>query len=540
MNLKVNYCCLLLFFFVIPIAAGDCCDTLSTPLINVKFDTNSRDNCSRSIHAQEWKDHYKQNKHYYAHLTTADFHRIFAEVLNQDEVLSNYELHAYPAFREYARSLSRYNEFIVSLGAKIRADKYFRKKTAYIPGFVYSFGLRGENSEFHDFVFEEVQRIEKLRNKQETIKKQGSLCINQQALNYLGQEWSVKSKMFGDNIRMVDRLNALHVTRTHKNRCADASFATELDYQLYKELTESRGTMHNLERNFAHSYHVIILSPLVRNCAAQAAQQQCPIAAFQLSDFCHMVTQVLQRGMHVLYDATNAVAKGVANSVISIVSVDHWKDMATGCLQLGLLFVDAVRQEDALHYAVISSALSQDSDVLLKKAQQYCVYTQAQKDMVNFCAQETYKKLKSMTWQELLEGGTEVGMTMVLDLLTLHVVGGFARAGSNAFFKQLSKVSESGILFTEQYALEVAGFGRLIAEEGVEVSGEAFNIIEQNLTKFESNGELLSQVIKEKIATKQITFEMTENIAVDGVLFYDLQSIGNKCMAINWGYNLCL
>jgi len=72
--------------------------------------------------------------------------------------------------------------------------------------------------------------------------------------------------------------------------------------------------MQQLERTFAHSHHVHVLSPVVHHYAAQAASEQCPIIAFGLSDFCHTVTQVLSHGMHVLYDATSAVGKGIYKS----------------------------------------------------------------------------------------------------------------------------------------------------------------------------------------------------------------------------------
>lgn len=512
----------LLFIFTIPSIAGDYYNPAHIPSLNVTFDTSSSEN-THSLHSRirtpEWNDHHKKNNNYYAHLTVVDFHKIFTDTLNEHDVLSNYELYAYPTFREYAKSLSGYNKFIVSLGTKIKTDKHFRKKTAYIPGFAYSFGLRGEKSGFHDFVFEEAQRIEQGRNNQKIVKKQGSLCISEQALNYLGQEWSAKSKIFSDNARMADRLNALHVTRNHKNKSINVSFATELDYQLYKELTESRGTMHHLERNFAYSYHIKLLSPVVYNCATQAAREECPIAAFQLSDFCHTVTQVLQRGMHVLYDATHAVAKGVAKSAISIVSIDHWKDMATGCLQLGLLFADAVGQGDALHYAVVSSAFSQDSDVLLKSAQLYCVYTQAQKDAVNRCVQETCQKLKSMTWQELLEGGTEVGVTIVLDTLVLNAIGRFTHAASESFIKHLTKATESGAIFTEKYAIEVAGFGKLIVEEGADVAVKAADLIKKELVLCTDNQSVISQVRRQISQAKYVEdiVQKIRNVG-DGIL----------------------
>ncbi|HLC07326.1 MAG TPA: RNase A-like domain-containing protein [Candidatus Babeliales bacterium] len=460
--------------------------------VNLTFD-DKQSHTAHSYRTPQWNDHNKKGNGYYAHLTTADFQRIFAGAPNEEEVLSNYELYAYPNFCAYARTLSTYNEFITSRAAKIKSDKQFRKKTAYIPGFEYSFGLWSEKSGFHDFVFAEARCIEQLRTQQKPATKQGNLHINPQAMEHLAQQWSTRRKTCPDNTRLVDRLNALEKTRSQKN-ISSHGFTTELDYQLHKELTESRNTMNQLERRFAYAHHVQVLAPVVYHYASQATHEHCPIVAFQLSDFCHMVTQVLLHGMHVLYDASFAVGKGVSKGFATITSLDHWKDMATGILQLGLLFADAVGQESALDYSMALARVSQDSDAVFKIAQQYCLHTQVQKDAINRCAQETYQKIKFMSWQDLLEHGTEIGTTMILDTLALNTVGGFTRAASGSFVKQLTKATESGAIFTEQYAVEVAGFGKLIVEEGVDVAGKAADVIKKDLVLCADNQSIIQQV----------------------------------------------
>ena len=90
--------------------------------------------------------------------------------------------------------------------------------------------------------------------------------------------------------------------------------------------------------------------------------------------------------------------------------------MVTGALQCGLLFADAIGQEDALHYALVLAATTDDSDALLSAAKKYSACTQSTKDAINLCLQETYKRIKTMSWQEILEHGAEVGVTIIIDL----------------------------------------------------------------------------------------------------------------------------
>ncbi len=461
---------------------------ISTFVTNLTFENKNPHNpFPHGIRTSHDHTHHQPHSGYYAYLSAADFQRMFAGEVNENSILSNYELYAYPHFCAYARTFSSYNEFIIALDKKIKTDKQFSKKTAYIPGFSYSFGLTHEKSGFHDFINDEARHIVQTCHRQKGATKQRSLHISKQDLDHLEQEWSTRNEFAQGNIWLTNRLNALQITRNHKNKSSHPSFATELDYQLQQELTASRHTMNQLERRFAHKYHVQVLAPVVYHYATQAEYAHNAVVAFELSDFCYMVTQVLTHGMHVLYDASYAIGKGVAKGVNAIMSVDHWKDIITGCVHLGLLFADALGQENALDYSIALARSSQDSNAVLHVAQQHCAYTQEQKDAINHYVQETYKKIKSKSWQELLQDATEIGTTMILDTVALNAVGGFARATSGSLVKNLIRATESGSIFTEQYAVEVAGFGKLIVEEGTEVSVNISNVVKNNLDFFIRN-----------------------------------------------------
>jgi hypothetical protein len=78
-------------------------------------------------------------------------------------------------------------------------------------------------------------------------------------------------------------------------------------------------------------------------------------------------------------------------------------------------------------------------------------------------------------------------------------VNSFGSTASTVAMKQLNSAMESGALFTEQYVVEVAGFGKLMVEEGAEVSAKAADFIKNDLTLFAKTTEPVSQQIKQKL-----------------------------------------
>ncbi|HLC06709.1 MAG TPA: hypothetical protein VJJ26_00845 [Candidatus Babeliales bacterium] len=75
-----------------------------------------------------------------------------------------------------------------------------------------------------------------------------------------------------------------------------------------------------------------------------------------------------------------------------------------------------------------------------------------------------------MSWQQIIENGTEIGTTMILDTLIFHAVGEFASITNNAFIKELANMTENGQLFTKEYVIEVAGVGKMAIQEGAEAT----------------------------------------------------------------------
>jgi len=182
--------------------------------------------------------------------------------------------------------------------------------------------------------------------------------------------------------------------------------------------------MTQLERNFSHNQHVHIIAPAVHRFAAQAKVEQSPLVAFNISDFCHRVTQIVSKGLHVLHDLSYAAGKGTLKGAKIVLSPEHWQEMAMGTLHLGLQFLDAVGNEDARQNAVLVAAYSQNYDAIPKLAQDHYLHTQAQRDAINRSVLQTYDKIKAAPWQKLVEKGFELGTTMILDVVALNAASG--------------------------------------------------------------------------------------------------------------------
>ena len=504
--------------------------------IRTARDTSSSYNIASSYNAPACYANY--NSSHYASLSSVDFQQIFQYISDTSEILKQYPLYAFPQFLSFVRTLSCYDTYMLALHDKIQHDKMFRKQTACMPYFAYSFGLRREKSGFHDFVNAEAQRIMDAQKQQQilvAVQEKGNLDINaiqkiDCLLNNCAQR--INNMLQGINReRLADRINAIDQTRKYNGNCfnyasqvshlkLDAcdekvfqnTYGTHLDCQLHKELCQTRSTMRHLESTYSRDLRVQILAPVVYRYTAQAKNEKCPLVAFELADFCHTITQVLSQGMDVLYNASSAIGKGAWKGINDFASIERWQDMATGVLQLGLIFVNELGQEDALRYAMVLSATSHNSDVFSKACEHYSAHAQVQHDAINYCAQETYKKIKAMSWQEILEHGTEIGTTMILDTLALNAVSGFGRTAGNLAIKQLNNTLESGVLLTEQYAVEVAGFGKLIVEEGAEVSVKAADIIKNESMLFAKSTEGVAQQIKNKVAQVKWSEDIVQKI----------------------------
>ncbi len=480
----------------------------------------------------------------------------FQSLPQEYSFLCQFELFAYQDFRSHARTLPCYEDFMIELQSKINSDKKFREETECVPGFKNSFSLWGKKkSEFHNFVQAEANRIKEQRiiQKQQAeaakakredeakaaeLKRQQDnqprICITDHAaLERLRTRFTQNNVSQEQKKRNQQRGFALSRTLSRKGACYNYSsqvppaspndtyapifsntYGTPLDCQLHQELCQTRSTMTQLEYDFPQSQHVQAIAPMVHHLAVKAKVEKAPDVAFEISDFCYELTQVVAKGVTILRDYSCAAGKRILNGTKTAISPGHWKEMAQGSLQLAMLFFNAVGQEDARQEALFTTAFSQNPTAHLELAQKFCVQSQAQQEAMKRWAQETCKKLSAMSWQELAGNALELGTTMILDTITLNAASGFAGATGRAVVSQLSKVMENGALFSERYAVEVAGFGKLIIEEGSEVATEAIKDIAR------LSQEPIAQTIKNNLKAPIWT-----KLSVD-----ELKKIGSKSL----------
>lgn len=469
------------------------------------------------------------NHYVFAKMNDHDFAKFFLNYGEKD-ILPQHELYIYPAFITYLKTLNGYKNYIIALSHAIKTNKRIRKQTAFVSGFYFETNIFCKlKSGFHDFIHNEAAKIlVDLQQPKTKSTKRGALKINRNELRDLIEDYSRNQVASHSHMssQIDERINAINLTLSQNGICSDYrnrvirvgksdkypkefsnTYGTELDYQLHKELCDIRQQVFDVEYKYYANYHVKTIAPSIHYYAAQAKKEENVRAAFQLSDFCHMLTQILSQGMNILYECSHSTAKGIIKGVKIFATIDHWKDMARGAIQLVLCFADAIGQEESLHYSLALARSSSDPDALSRFYKEYHLHAKAEADAIDACIKQTYHKIRSMSWQEIIENGSEIGTTMILDTLALNALSGFTRATSKAFIQELKHGMENGVLLTEEYTVEVAGFGKMVVEEGVEI-GEITN---EFITKLNSK-EILKASNSKQMFTRYVTEDLRDVI----------------------------
>lgn len=280
-------------------------------------------------------------------------------------------------------------------------------------------------------------------------------------------------------------------------------YGTALDKQLHEELCETREMALNLNSRYPDDIHAQIITPAVCYFTAQAKVESDAGKAFNLSDFCSDIVRVFKKGINIINQVqdfldpcSSKIEEDVYAGVKTFLSPQHWQEMATGAFQIALICCQEVAQEDAFDDAGFRAMLSKDGDSFLKIAEEHCLYKQNQIDAFNSMIKEHREKIAKMSWEQIGRSFVRYGTTFILDALALNALGGFAKGASQAVVKQVSNVIKSGTAATERYAVEVAGFGKLMIEEGPEPVQKALDIISKNSSLIEKEGSITNAVRK--------------------------------------------
>jgi len=520
-------------------------------------------------------------KSVFQNVSCAEFQALFQNVSNESTLIKHLELFADQDFLACVRTFDCYDSIILNLKNKIDHDKMFRNKTKNISGFTYKHFLWWEKSGFHTFINEEAERIKNKRaheayrlcceqeaaqKKQKEKEYRQQYCLhvdNTQELDVLIQEYTQQACVTDQagnsdiSTRLMDRARALEKTRNNPDAYFDyashvprvngydkyadvfsKTYGAALDCQLHMELCETRNAMIDLECNSPQNFRIKIIAPVVHHLAAQAKCEHNVYAAFELLDICYALTNVIRKGLQAARKYSCAVVKGIASGVTNVFSFDYWKEMATSALPLGVLFLDAVGQEEARQNIFFAVPLSKNNhDMAIKVAQEYSLHSLSQINGIHRQLQKTYKKVLGTSWETLIERGAQLGIMMILDVLLLNAVLSVANATGRAAVQQINSVLERGMLFTEQHTVEVAGFGKLILEEGPEAAQWAATAIKETPNLLRKEGKSAANFIKK---TKNVTQIFNKDRILKGLDSLNANKIkhiieGSKNSNHKWG-----
>jgi filamentous hemagglutinin len=330
------------------------------------------------------------------------------------------------------------------------------------------------------------------------------------------------TRAFDYSSRLPPPIPGDHYADVFKN-----TYGTMQDYELHKELHQTRTKIIELERKFPHCDHVRFVAPVVHHIAARAKAESDSTKARDLSKFCQTITSVISKCAHtidVVSRSAKSTARGVIKGVQKVLTVEHWKEMATGALHLGLLLVKAVNQHDENDQAACAALLSNNGDTPFKFEKEYTLKVKTYQRAITQSIQKTYQKMKTMTWEQLLENGVEVGTTLVLDIVTLNALNGLACRTSRMVVEEIGRALEQSACYAaEEYMVEVAGFGKLIIDEGREIVPKAAEIIKNAPALLIQEGKTAAKVMQESV--KNVAFKST---TTDAALFKTLTPIGNN------------
>jgi hypothetical protein len=458
-----------------------------------------------------WKqDRYADNRKYgtidrvmLCRMSPQDYRELFktghsSSIERENKILTNYELYRFEGFKEYARSLKLYKHFMLSLCYSINHDKKVKQSLLYVEGFKNSFSPFHEKSEFWNFVRAEAEDILAASPHLNTDSYElrtlltdhqsnyHDLGINQETFNAridaINKTLKTPDKFFDYGLE-YDKSVAYEYSELFKN-----TIGTYVDQQLHNELLTLSQTMNTLEDHHQGNDHLAAINPAIKNILYQAKQESNAITAFSLSDFCISALKVVTKVMNTLYDTSRSFARGVYHGVQTSLDPQHWRDMVTSTFDIAMLLCREVGEEATHADRVFSQAFHSNDNVqhFIDKHRYKNIY---QEKIFQNYLKTIAQNLKNKTWQELIENGTELGTTMILDALALNAAGGFANAAGRSAIKQLNVLIKNFTKFPEQYAVEVAGFGKLIIEEGEELAHQAAG---QATKKFKPYSEKLA------------------------------------------------
>ena len=315
-------------------------------------------------------------------------------------------------------------------------------------------------------------------------------------VGHLIKHWNSKPNMTSeDRQRINDRINALQTTCANQGKLFDYSsivspldikdhyflefsntYGTQLDYQLHKELCDTRHRVNELMRTLPENEHVLSLAPIVHLYAAYAKTEKNPFFAFEIADFCRIITQVLSQGVEVLRDASLAIGKGAYQGASEFFTPEHWYGIGCGIIQLGALCTQFISEPNLATFLLLPDCL-QNPDTMYQLAQKDYLRIKNDLSALSQRMQNTYQKIQNMSWQEIVQKSAHTSILLTLQILTFHALSSFLFVEAVPVANQTYGAAQCA---SAGYEIEIEGLKRIAIANPPLVPVRVVSIIKNN------------------------------------------------------------
>lgn len=321
--------------------------------------------------------------------------------------------------------------------------------------------------------------------KKPSIKLACKLPTNKTALK---TSWQAALKQTSDPIlcnRYQQRLNALSLKNSDQQLQA-------LHIVLNSELITTDHRRTNFFKKNPNSWRIQELYNIIGTILDQATRTIDIEEAFNVSDLAHELCQSFVLICNVAKKAGSAVAKGTWKAATTVASIDHWKEFANSFVTMTQLAFNAEIQLQELDSALTCPDTNYRDQVFARLKSQGIAFQK----QITTSLQQTTEQLKNMSWEELLESGTELGATLLFDTILLHGATWGSNKAGQKLIQEINTIIKSSPETAQLYCREVTGIAKaVIKTETMQIEVES--LIETVVAKQEPNvGKQIAQQAK--------------------------------------------
>ena len=284
----------------------------------------------------------------------------------------------------------------------------------------------------------------------------GSALKTVGSIERLHEKYSTVLQKTTDNVlyqRYLYRLEALSLEDEHERLVA-------CQIVLADELYAVDAQRKNYLKNNSNVWRVQELYDLVGRTLTKAAQATEVEQAFSFSDMAYTFCQSFSKLCNVAYRASSAVVKGSYRALKTVTTVEHWKEFATNFAQVAFIAFNAEVELNQLDAALVCS----DQEHRRKVFERFTEQGIKTIEQFSTALEQTKKQLAEMSWEQLMEKGTEVGATLLFDTMLLQGASWGASVAGKNFLNQMNGYLAAAPEIAEAYCTQAAGIAKAVLE----------------------------------------------------------------------------